>query len=61
MTPNKKLDWFRARNWSEEKIASIKHLVVSRWEESYKKLSKSAPSIATPSNSGPAPHASVSV
>ncbi|KAJ7449000.1 hypothetical protein FB451DRAFT_950729, partial [Mycena latifolia] len=35
MSPNKKLDWFRSRGWSEDEIERIKNLVVHRWEESY--------------------------
>ncbi|KAJ7609204.1 hypothetical protein DFH06DRAFT_1017376 [Mycena polygramma] len=52
MSPDKKLDWFRNRRWSEEKINRVKTLVVDRWEESYKKYSSVAPTAATPA---PAP------
>ncbi|KAJ7165348.1 hypothetical protein C8R46DRAFT_876188, partial [Mycena filopes] len=35
MSPDKKLEWFRQRQWSEEDIARIKERVVSRWQTSY--------------------------
>ncbi|KAJ7189229.1 hypothetical protein C8R46DRAFT_878180, partial [Mycena filopes] len=53
MTPNKKLNWFRERGWSDDKVKAIKDLAVSRWEESYKKF-------ALPSSSTTAPSTSVS-
>ncbi|KAJ7488368.1 hypothetical protein FB451DRAFT_1337405 [Mycena latifolia] len=53
MSPNKKLDWFRSRGWSEDEIERIKNLVVHRWEESYQRFS-------TPPAANPATQASTS-
>lgn len=39
MSPDKKLDWFRRKGWSEVEIADVRRLVVTRWDESYKALS----------------------
>lgn len=50
MTPDKKLEWFRSRGWSEEDIQRVKNLAVNRWEESYKQYSFSPP-VAAPSTS----------
>jgi hypothetical protein len=35
MSPDKKLDWFRRRSYTEAEILRIRHLVVTRWSETY--------------------------
>ncbi|KAI0045690.1 hypothetical protein FA95DRAFT_1543462 [Auriscalpium vulgare] len=35
MCPNKKLQWFRDENWSEEAVEEVRQLVILRWEENY--------------------------
>ncbi|KAI5823657.1 hypothetical protein K523DRAFT_344161 [Schizophyllum commune Tattone D] len=35
LSPDKKLQWFRDRDWDEDEIESVRKLVVDRWEKSY--------------------------
>ncbi|KAJ7720701.1 hypothetical protein B0H16DRAFT_1335916, partial [Mycena metata] len=49
MSPDKKLDWFRRRQWTSDDIERVKNLTIERWEESYKMFSKAA-STTSPTN-----------
>lgn len=47
MSPDKKLDWFRMKGWSDAEVADVERLVVARWDQSYKAISAPATTAST--------------
>ncbi|KAL1673131.1 hypothetical protein EV122DRAFT_294382 [Schizophyllum commune] len=43
LSPDKKLQWFRDRDWDEDAIESVRALVLDRWTNTYAKDSSTAP------------------
>jgi hypothetical protein len=54
MSPDKKLEWFKQRGWTEDEIAEVRKLVVDRFNNSYCPTSLRPPA-ASASLSLPAP------
>jgi len=54
MCPDKKLNWFAKRGWSQNDIEEVRELVIKRWEESYNKPMAQEDVLATsPPTTGP--------
>ncbi|KAL1707230.1 hypothetical protein EV121DRAFT_278135 [Schizophyllum commune] len=43
LSPDKKLQWFKDRDWEEDAIESVRTLVLKRWTDSYAKNSSTTP------------------